>query len=135
DVLAVDFTTPLFSPARCGLLKQVPIQGGPDFPARFQSALKSSTDPAAKALLANLTDPKRNAEFHHQQARAFLDACKKRASLPEAANEWFGLLVQRRAEIDQLELSKHQGDQHILESGRIVFPSASLQNRRLEMTS
>jgi hypothetical protein len=125
DVLAVDFTNPLFSPSRCSLLKLVPLEGKPDFLPRFQAALKASAEPAAKALLENLTDPKRDANFHRQQVRGYLDACQKRASKPEAAIEWFGLLAQRRAEIDQLEFSQHpQG--HILESpGRVVFPTAS----------
>jgi len=36
DVLAVDFTTPIFSKTRCGLLKLVPEKGGPDFVSRFR---------------------------------------------------------------------------------------------------
>jgi hypothetical protein len=135
DVLAVDFTTPMFSQARCDLLKQVPAEGGPGFLARLQSALKASAQPAAKMLLANLTDPKRNGEFHRQQVRAFLDACNQRATRPEAVNEWFGLLVKRRAEIDKLEFSRHP-EGRILESPeRVVFPSASVPNRELEMTA
>jgi hypothetical protein len=135
DVLAVDFTSPLFSPARCGLLKQVPSEGGPDFLARFEASLRASTDPAAKVLLENLTDPKRDAAFHRQQVRGYLDACQKRAPKPEASTEWLGLLVQRRAEIDKLEVSKHpQG--HILESpSRFVFPSASAPSGPLDITT
>jgi mono/diheme cytochrome c family protein len=133
DVLAVDFTNPLFSPSRCGLLKLVPA-GGKDFRPRFQAALKASAEPAAKLLLDNLTDPKRAANFHRQQVRDYLDACQKRASTPEAAIQWFGVLAHRRAEIDQLELSKHPRG-HILESpGRIVFPSASTPPGRLDLT-
>jgi hypothetical protein len=124
DVLAVDFTNPLFSASRCGLLRLVPVEGGPDFLPRFQAALKSSAELAAKRLLENLTDPKRDANFHRQQVSGYLEACQKRASQPEAAIEWFGVLVQRRAEIDQLELSRHQ-DGHILEEGRVIFPAAS----------
>jgi hypothetical protein len=125
DVLAVDFTNPLFSPSRCGLLKLVPAEGKSDFLPRFQAALKASAEPAAKALLENLTDAKRDANFHRQQVRGYLDACQKRASKPEAAIEWFGVLAQRREEIDKLEFSQHP-EGRILESpGRIVFPTAS----------
>jgi hypothetical protein len=133
-VLAVDFTNPFFSASRCGLLKLVPIEGGPDFVPRFQAALRTSSDPSAKVLLENLTDPKRDAAFHRQQVQGYLDACQKRASTPEAAMEWFGVLAQRRAEVDQLDLSKHpQG--RILESpGRAVFPVASPPPGRLSMT-
>jgi hypothetical protein len=137
DVLAVDFTNPLFSASRCGLLTLVPVEGGPDFLPRFQAALKTSADPAAKLLLDNLTDPERDAQFHRQQVRGYLDACQERASKPEAAIEWFGVLVQRRAEVDQLELSQHQqGRNRILESpGRVVFPvAAAAPAGRLDLT-
>jgi hypothetical protein len=89
-----------------------------------EAALKGSAQPAAKQLLDNLRDPKRDANFYRQQVAAYLDACQKRASKPEAANEWFGLLVQRRAEVDRVELSRHPNDLKILEVGRAVFPSA-----------
>jgi hypothetical protein len=134
DVLAVDFTNPLISAPRCGLLRLVPADGGPDFLARFEAALKGSAQPAAKQLLDNLTDPKRDANFYRQQVAAYLDACQKRASNPEAANEWFGLLVQRRAEVDRAELSKHPNDQKILEVGRVVFPSASAPGGSVSLT-
>ncbi len=133
DVLAVDFTNPFFSPARCGLLKLVPDEGGPTFLAGFQAALKASSDAAAKALLANLTDPKRTAEFHRQQVKVFLDACAKRATTPAATNEWFGLLAQRRAEIMKLEISKHKRGNILEIPGRVVFPSASVPSRQVEM--
>ena len=42
-VLAVDFTNPVFSKTRCGLLKLVPDQGGSDFVARFQGALRGAS--------------------------------------------------------------------------------------------
>jgi hypothetical protein len=83
---------------------------------------ESSSQSAAKQLLDDLTDPKRDANFHRQQVATYLDACQKRASRPKAASEWFGLLVQRRAEVDRAELSKHPTDQKILEVGRVVSP-------------
>jgi hypothetical protein len=133
DVLAVDFTNPLFSTSRCRLLRLVP-PAGPDFLTRFETSLKTSPEPAAKQLLDNLTDPKRDAKFHRQQAADYLDACQKRATKPEAAIEWFGLLAQRRAEVDREELSQHPRG-HILESpDRIVFPSASAPGGRLDLT-
>jgi hypothetical protein len=133
DVLAVDFTDPLFSASRCRLLKLVPA-GGPDFLTRFQTNLKASPEPAAKQLLDNLTDPKRDAKFHRQQAADYLDACQKRATKPDAAIEWYGLLVQRRAEVDREELSQHPRG-HILESpDRVVFPSASAPGGPLGLT-
>ena len=123
DVLAVDFTNPLFSASRCGLLTLAPEKGGPDFLNRFQTALKASSKPAAKELLDNLTDPKRDATFHRQQVAAYLNACLNRASQPEAAGEWLDVLVQRRAAVETDELSRHPRG-HITESpDRVVFPS------------
>ena len=69
DVLAVDFTNPVFSKTRCGLLKLVPDKGGADFVARFQDALRGASVPGASELLANLSDPARNAAFHEKQRR------------------------------------------------------------------
>jgi hypothetical protein len=135
DVLAVDFTNPLFSPARCGLLKLVPDGAETSFLSRFQAALRASTRPEAEELLENLTDAKRDAGFHRQRVRGYLEACQARASTPEAAIEWFGLLTQRRQEIDRLEFSQHEnGRNRILESpDRAVFPNASEPNGRLDL--
>lgn len=123
DVLAVDFTNPVLSKSRCGLLKLVPAMGGSDFVARFQSALRGTIAPGASELLGNLTDPTRNAAFHEKQALAFLANCKQRAADPAAVLDWVSLLAQHRAEVVTSEISQNpQG--HILEDpGRIVFPS------------
>ena len=51
DVLAVDFTNPVFSSTRCGLLKLVPDKGGANFAARFQDALRGASAPGATELL------------------------------------------------------------------------------------
>ena len=124
DVLAVDFTNPVFSKSRCALLKLVPATGGPDFVARFQTALRGSSAPEASQLLGNLTNPERTAAFHQKQSLAFLANCKGRAADPAAVLEWSRLLAQRRAEVSASEISQDP-DHHILEdTGRIVFPSA-----------
>lgn len=129
-VLAVDFTNPVFSQTRCGLLKLVPDKGGSDFVARFQDALRGASLPGATELLQNLTDPARNAAFQQKQALAFLSACQKRAEDPGAVLDWYRLLAQRRAEVTESEISQNpQG--HILEDpGRIVFPSTQSQRAR-----
>jgi hypothetical protein len=123
DVLAVDFTNPVFSKSRCGLLKLVPATGGSDFAARFQSALRGASVPGAAELLGNLTNGERNAEFHRKTATAFLTSCKQRASDPVAVLDWLRLLAQRRAEASASEISQNPRG-HILEDpGRIVFPT------------
>ena len=122
DVLATDFTNPVFSKSRCDLLKSVPSDGGPGFVARFMDALRVVRTPGAKELLSNLTDPARDSAFHIRQATTFLSTCQQRAENPAAVLDWLRLLAQRRAEVSASEISKHpQG--HILENpGRIVFP-------------
>ena len=123
DVLAIDFTNPVFSATRCGLLKLVPPSGGAGFVTNFQGALRGASQPGAVELLNNLMDASRNAAFHQKQATAFLDNCKKRARDSAAVLEWTRLLAQRRSEVTASEISMNpQG--HILEDpGRVVFPA------------
>jgi hypothetical protein len=123
DVLAVDFTNPVFSTTRCGLLKLVPDKSGSDFVARFESVLRGASVPGAAELLGNLTDPARNAAFHEKQTVAFLANCQTRAADPNTVLDWFRLLAQRRTETRVSEISQNPRG-HILEDpGRIVFPS------------
>jgi len=127
-VLAVDFTNPVFSETRCGLLKLVPDKGGSDFVARFQDALRGAKAPGAKDLLENLSDPALNGAFQKKQVLAFLATCQQRAADPDAVLKWYSLLAQRRVEVSGSEISQHP-EGHILEDaepadeGRIVFPA------------
>ena len=123
DVLAVDFTNPVFSKTRCSLLKLVPEGQGSNFVARFQDALRGASVPGATELLSNLTSAQRDAAFHRKQAVAFLDNCKRRASDSGAVLDWSRLLAQRRVEVGASESSQNPRG-HILEDpGRVVFPS------------
>jgi hypothetical protein len=122
DVLAVDFTNPVFSPVRCGLLKLLPEQAVPTFVPRYIDALRGASVPGATELLNNLTDPARTSAFHAQKAAAVLASCSQRAADPAVVLEWFRLLAQRRAETSASEISAN-GANHILEDpGRVVFP-------------
>lgn len=139
-VLAVDFTNPVFSATRCGLLKLVPDKGGADFVAGFQDALRGARVAGAAELLQNLSDPARIPAFHEKQALAYLSLCRQRMTEPGAVLDWFRLLAQRRVEVSDSEISKHQ-DGHVLEdeeggSGRIVFPDTDPKAvpRRLALT-
>ncbi len=122
DVLAVDFTNPVFSRRRCDLLTLVPA-GGAGFAMRFQDALRAAEGAAAAELLSNLADPQRTAAFHRSRAAGFLASCQQRASNPAAVLEWYRLVAQRRAEVAASEISQNPRG-HILEDpGRVVFPS------------
>jgi hypothetical protein len=134
DILAVDYTNPVFSAARCGLLRFVPESAGPNWQKLFASNLQraltqpapnegSQWAPVLQVALANLTDPARNLAFHRAEVQAFLKQCASHAST--AMNGWVLLLAQRRNEIRASEISKNPRGQ-ILEPGfRVIFPEPS----------
>jgi hypothetical protein len=117
-------------------LKLVPDSAGPNLIGRFRDALRGASAPGAAELLGNLTDPKRNAAFHEQQALAFVASCRARASDPAAVLDWMRMLAQRRVDVSASEFSKNPNG-HILEDPeRIVFPSTTppAAAKRLVMT-
>ena len=126
DVLAVDFTTPVFSPARAFLLRYVPdtAKDAADLRHQLIAALEKAPpdDRAAQELLANLTDSTRTAAAHRQAATAYLAACARAADSLEAVVDWLKTASQRRLEITQAESASHpQGG--ITEPGfRVIFP-------------
>ena len=126
-VLAVDFTNPVFSKIRCGLLKLVPDRGGSDFVVNFQGSLRGASAPGAIELLNNLSDPARKGDFQEKRALAFLTNCQHHSTDAKAVADWLFLLAQRRVEVSASEISQNLRG-HILEDevppedGRIVFP-------------
>jgi hypothetical protein len=83
DVLAIDFTRPVYSPTRCALLDSAPDLTGnaitPDaIRAGFKTNLANATDAGAQLLasLGNTSD----AQQHAADVTAFLNACKARPS-------------------------------------------------------
>jgi hypothetical protein len=126
DVLAVDFTTPVFSPARASLMRFVPetARDAAELRDQLLSALKTAPpdDRAAQELLANLTEPTRTAAAHQQAATAYFAACGQAATSLEAVVDWLRVAAQRRHELEQVETARHpQGG--ITEPGfRVIFP-------------
>jgi hypothetical protein len=122
DVLAVDFTNPALSPARCELLKMVPVSASIDWQGQFRQALAASSDQAAKELLTNFTDATRVERSHRERAAQFLGTCRDRLKTGAFVVSALRLLDQRRAEIAANEISKNSRGQ-ILEPGfRVIFP-------------
>jgi hypothetical protein len=85
DVLGVDFTRPIFSDERCGLLEFVPegvdlnpVAISEGFAANVEAAAPADGTAAAQ-FLDNLKDPA-DADKHAGAAEAFLAACKERPS-------------------------------------------------------
>lgn len=137
DVLAVDLTNPLFSPARCGLLRLVPEKADAAWQKTFKEALKAAApnNPGAQELFDNLTNPARDAKFHQARAARFLEQCRQRLQTLPAVTELVRLLAQRRAEVSASEISKNRRGQ-ILEPGfRVIFPTSEpIAPRSLRLT-
>jgi hypothetical protein len=126
DVLAIDFTTPIFSPARAALMRYVPekARDADDLRRQLAAALEKAppNDRAARDLLANLTDARRTAAAHREQALAYLAACRTAAETRAAMVDWLRVAAQRRQEIAAAETARHP-DGMILEPGfRVIFP-------------
>lgn len=134
DVLAVDFTTPVFSARRAGLIRYVPdtARDVHELRARLVKALKAAPakDEGAKELLANLTDPKKTAAAHREAAKAYLETCAGAGGDAKAMFDWLRVASQRRAEVLDQEPARHPQKQNILEGGfRLVFPADELKSR------
>lgn len=123
DVLAVDFTNPLFSAGRCALLKLVPDVFSPSWKTQFQANLQNSSEPAAVQLFENLANSTRNIAFHKKQAELYIT--KTQADFQDSGKVRSAMidLQQRRTSVFQNEISKNPRGQ-ILEPGfRVIFPA------------
>jgi hypothetical protein len=83
DVLSIDFTRPLYSPTRCGMLDAMPDVAPADLQfdkvkAAVIAKLEGTQDPALAKLLANLKDPN-DAAAHDFEVKKFVTACADRA--------------------------------------------------------
>lgn len=115
DILNIDFTRPIFSGQRCGLINSITGKSAAvdakllafskettkakrtalasaiakDLPALFKDVLTAnkSRKPAEEKFLTNLSDAKANAEAHTKEATDFLTACNKRVSEGTAASK------------------------------------------------
>jgi hypothetical protein len=126
SVLAVDFTTPVFSTARASLIRYVPekAKDADDLRKQLIAALQKAPpdDRAAQELLTNLSDRTRTAAAHRRAASAYLAACARAAESREAVIDWLKVAAQRRRELEQTETAQHP-DGMITEPGfRVIFP-------------
>jgi hypothetical protein len=129
DVLAVDLTNPVFSTARCGLLRLLPESADGDWQKTFRDSLQAaaSGNPAARELLNNFTDPQRDAKFHQARAERFLSQSQSRLQSKGAVIELVRLLAQRRQEVRDSEISKNPLGQILEErtNFRVIFPTTT----------
>ncbi|HSO40727.1 MAG TPA: hypothetical protein VLT33_49715 [Labilithrix sp.] len=81
DVLAIDFTRPIFSPTRCGLLQFAPtLTAAKMTPAGIRDGFKASLagkPGAAAELLKSVSDTK-DLKAHADAVKKFADACNAR---------------------------------------------------------
>lgn len=122
DVLAVDMTRPMFSPARCGLLRLLPEAAGQGWQAQFEAALARAPWPAAKELLGYLRDPD-SAARHKARARRTIEAVQRNASRQAAVTGYVRLLAQQRIAVFQDQISQHPQGQIFEPEFRLIFPT------------
>jgi hypothetical protein len=127
DVISVDMTRPMFSPARCGMLQLVPSSAPtPNWKAQFQQNLANSSWPAAKQLAANMNDASKTPAYYRAQAKALITKVQTNAALQQNVNGYVRLLAQRRIAVYQDQISQHPQGQ-IFEPGfRLIFPTMQL---------
>lgn len=133
DVLAVDFTTPVYSEARASLQRYFPTSAtsAADLRTQLIANLRKApaTHAAALELLQNVTEASRDAAFHRRAARAYLEQARAAASQPAAVQDWLRVTSQRRLEIAEAQTSKNPRGT-ILEPGfRVIFPTDALEAR------
>lgn len=122
DVLAVDLENPLFSSARCVLLKLVPHTLHASWKNEFLTNLRRSGLPGAATLARNLTDPKLNVIEHRKNATERLEAIAKELQSPQGSLRVMENLNALRRAVSRSEISQNPRGQ-ILEPGfRVIWP-------------
>jgi hypothetical protein len=122
DVLFVDFTRPIYSSDRCGLLERGPatLADGEMNPqgikAAWKKALDGATDGVAKQFLASLTDES-DAAKHNADVAAFVAACDARQDKPQLMRD----IVQWASHLRKAVTNVRNAN-----GGIIEFPGATL---------
>jgi hypothetical protein len=129
DLLAVDFTTPIYSQERFALMGLLPESW--ETSAELQEHLTRALKSEPKALLYDyLTKADYDSAYHRRRALQYLGICREHSSDVEVVKEWIRLAAQRRVEIQAAQTSQNPRGS-ILEGGlggdgfRRIFPSYS----------
>lgn len=113
DVLAVDFTRPVFSEQRCALLQLVPENDSGNWQRKFRDNLKAAAEEsgdeilglASEILLENMTDRQKTARAHRIVVNDYLSACARGFDDAGRRNELVRYLTQKRQEVSASEIS------------------------------
>jgi hypothetical protein len=137
DVLAIDFTRPIFSADRCALLALAPevpvsalpevIGGADSLPARvraaFVAALRDATTPAAAQLARHLADPNDSAR-HLERVEQFKSAC---AALPPATFMERALKIASQRRVLAATAQPEQGYSGAVIESPVMLPTDDLE--------
>jgi hypothetical protein len=127
DVISIDMTRPMFSDARCSLLRYVPDAAPtPNWRTQFQQNLAASNSPAAKELLANMKDASHTPDWYRDRGKAFITKVQTNAVNPSAVTGYVRLLAQRRIDVYSAQISQHPQGQIFEPSFRLIFPTMQL---------
>jgi hypothetical protein len=132
SVRAIDFTTPLYSAARSGLLRYVPDQAkdADDLRGQLVAALQEAkNDPDAQQLLTYLRELKKyTVEYFRQMAADYLDVLRQGAKDLDTVYDWWRVASQRRQEL-KVAPTAPSPTNNITEPGfRIIFPEDDLKS-------
>jgi hypothetical protein len=123
-VLAVDFTNPLFSPIREGLLKLLPATAYRGWKDDYIATLRTSVLPGARELYDYLTNPQMDDALILRRSRDCVAAVRHKANNHKDVAAYYQVLMQRRREVAAAEIS-HNPRGQILEPGfRVIFPES-----------
>ena len=129
DILAIDFTNPVYSQKRRSIIRYIPKSANSAQHLRQQllANLQNVNEPVAQELLRNLSDPSRNKEFHREQALAFLRICEQKSDSFATVMDWVKMATQRRVEIQSSQTAQNPRGT-ILEPGfRVIFPENNIE--------
>lgn len=131
DLLAIDFTTPVYSRRRLALMTFLPEswKDAEELRAHLREALiRPRQKTPDSALLANyLSSTKYDSRHHRKTALEFLERCRTHSGNLETVKDWVRLAAQRRVEIQAAQTSANPRGT-ILEGGlgpggfRRIFP-------------
>ena len=120
-VLLIDFTHPLYSAQRCDLLKLVPKDADHWFIGFIDNLKQHPQQAGAQELLSYLTEE--SLDYSKKVNTYTLDLVQQSGRLDGLKN-MYQLLIERREEVLQSEMSQNPLGQ-ILEPGfRVIFPAA-----------
>lgn len=137
DVLAVDFTRPMFSDGRCALLRLVPESDDGNWQRQFRNNLEAAAadgddeilSMASAALLQNISDPLKTARSHRLAVNDYMSACARSLDDTDRRIDLVRYLTQKRQEVAASEISMNDLGQIFEFDGfsgfKRIFPDVS----------